>query len=98
MPWNFSCARVECWSTFARSSATCSFSTFLNSTSGAATGRPNAVAPQKILTGTALKKTTAVKKGQVVYLPAAEVYLSGGIVTAQHVVERVSEALNHAAR
>ncbi|CVD79533.1 Uncharacterized ABC transporter solute-binding protein yclQ precursor [Serratia marcescens] len=64
----------------------------------AATGRPNAVAPQKILTGTALKKTTAVKKGQVVYLPAAEVYLSGGIVTAQHVVERVSEALNHAAR
>uniref|UniRef100_UPI003BF4C687 ABC transporter substrate-binding protein n=1 Tax=Pseudomonas aeruginosa TaxID=287 RepID=UPI003BF4C687 len=41
----------------------------------AATGRPNAVAPQKILTGTALKKTTAVKKGQVVYLPAAEVYL-----------------------
>ena len=38
----------------------------------AATGRPNAVAPQKILTGTALKKTTAVKKGQVVYLPAAE--------------------------
>ncbi|WP_444859247.1 siderophore ABC transporter substrate-binding protein [Serratia sp. (in: enterobacteria)] len=64
----------------------------------AATGRPNAVAPQKILTGTALKKTTAVKKGQVVYLPAAEVYLSGGIVTAQHVVERVSEALNRAAR
>ncbi|MEN4194805.1 hypothetical protein [Serratia marcescens] len=56
------------------------------------------MAPQKILTGTALKKTTAVKKGQVVYLPAAEVYLSGGIVTAQHVVERVSEALNHAAR
>ncbi len=39
----------------------------------AATGRPNAVAPQKILTGTALKKTTAVKKA-VVYLPAAEVY------------------------
>ena len=63
----------------------------------AATGRPNAVAPQKILTGTALKKTTAVKKA-VVYLPAAEVYLSGGIVTAQHVVERVSEALNHTAR
>lgn len=30
----------------------------------AATGRPNAVAPQKILTGTALKKTTAVKKAR----------------------------------
>ncbi|MNT49316.1 putative ABC transporter solute-binding protein YclQ precursor [compost metagenome] len=60
----------------------------------AATGRPNAVAPQKILTTTALKNTVAVKKGQVVYLPAAEVYLSGGIITSQHIVERVAEALN----
>jgi len=60
----------------------------------AATGRPKAVAPQKILTTTALKNTAAVKKGQVVYLPAAEVYLSGGIITSQHIVERVAEALN----
>jgi iron complex transport system substrate-binding protein len=60
----------------------------------AATGRPNAVAPQKILTTTALKNTVAVKKGQVVYLPAAEVYLSGGIITSQHIVERVADALN----